>query len=76
MKQFFQDEKGNYSMGRLVTFLITLAIVFDCFYSLVFLETSWNLTFEKTILAVSAVTGKVTSLFIERKRTRWKKENI
>lgn len=66
-RYFFKDDVGNYSMGRLVTFLITVTICFDCFYTLLVLNTVWDLSAEKMFLAVVAITGKVSSLYFERK---------
>lgn len=64
--QFFKDEHGTLSMGRLLSFILIVTICFDAIWTLTILRQMWDFSFNKMLIAMTALSVKTASLFIER----------
>ncbi|MCX7871548.1 MAG: hypothetical protein N2485_08320 [bacterium] len=67
MLDFFKDSDNKLSMGRLLSFMVIFILCFEAIYSIIFLK-KWELDFNRVILFLTSITGKVSSLFFEKRK--------
>ena len=67
--EFFEDENNDFSMIRLLVFMVIGTLCFDGCWSLVILKVAWNFTVTKLGLATAVIGAKFGEKVIMNKKT-------
>jgi hypothetical protein len=66
--QFLQEDNGQFSSSRLLSFLIAIALIVDYMHS-IFTIGVWHPDLNLVLILLTVVTGKVAQKFGETKTT-------